>query len=132
MLINRKVDYALRVLIHLTENTGKTTTGELAEKLKVSRLFLAKIVNQLSKCGIISSERGKTGGITLKDPKTSVKTVILMFDPKFAFNKCLQKGHTCFLGSVCPMHCFLQEAQDDLMEKLGALSIEGLVKRGVN
>jgi Rrf2 family nitric oxide-sensitive transcriptional repressor len=124
------VDYALRVLVFLSQNKGQVTTIELSKKLRISKLFLAKILHKLSIDGIITSKKGKGGGVALKNGDVSLKTVILMFDPKFAFNKCLTKGFGCFLGSKCPIHDFLCKAQRDLMVKLDSVSINDISKKG--
>jgi Rrf2 family protein len=128
VLINRKVDYALRVLTYLAESGEKVSTAELSKRLRVPKLFLAKILNELSHKGIVLSERGKLGGIVLKDPRTSLKQVILMFDPGISFNKCLKKGNSCFLGKNCVLHAFLAEAQNDLFKKLESVTIESITK----
>lgn len=130
ILISRKVDYALRVLVYLAQNTGQVTTEELSKKLRISRPFLAQILNKLSREGIVAAKKGKAGGVALRAPDTSLKTVILMFDPGFAFNKCMTKGYHCFLGSKCPLHDLLCKAQNDLMKKLGSISIENIAKKG--
>jgi Rrf2 family transcriptional regulator, nitric oxide-sensitive transcriptional repressor len=131
ILISRKVDYALRVLVYLSRNNGQVTTTELSKKLHISRPFLAQILNKLSQEGIVAAKKGKSGGVSLKEPGTSLKTVILMFGPGFAFNKCLTKGYHCFLGSKCPIHDLLCKAQHDLINKLGSISIKKLAKKGV-
>jgi Rrf2 family protein len=130
ILINRKVDYALRVLVYLSQNSGQVTTEELSRKLHISRPFLAKILHKLSREGIVAAKKGKSGGVALKAPETSLKTVILMFDPGFAFNKCMTKGYHCFLGSKCPIHDLLCKAQQDLVNKLGSISIKKIAKKG--
>jgi Rrf2 family protein len=130
MLINRKVDYALRVLTYLASNEKKISTAELSKRLRVPRLFLAKILNELSRNGVVTAERGKLGGVVLKDPRTSLKQVILMFDPGISFNKCLKKGNTCFLGKNCVLHSFLAEAQSDLFRKLETVTIESITNTG--
>jgi Rrf2 family protein len=130
ILINRKVDYALRVLVYLSRNSGQVTTDELSRKLHISRPFLAKILNKLSREGIVAAKKGKSGGVALRSPETSLKAIILMFDPGFAFNKCMTKGYSCFLGSKCPIHDLLCKAQHDLMSKLGSISIKNIAKKG--
>jgi Rrf2 family protein len=109
--------------VYLAQNKGQVTTEELSKKLRIARPFLAKILNKLAQERIVVSKKGKSGGVALKAPGTSLKTVILMFDPKFGFNKCLTKGFGCFLGSKCPIHDFLSKAQNDLFRKLETVSI---------
>jgi len=130
MLINRKVDYALRVLSFLAATDGMVTTSQLSKKLKISKLFLAKIINELANKGVVGSKKGRSGGIVLKDPKTSVKRVILMFDPDISLNRCLKKGGKCFLDRQCLMHKMLEEAQNDLFMKLDSVSLENIALKG--
>lgn len=130
ILINRKVDYALRVLSLLAASDDMVTTSDMSKTLRISRLFLAKIINELARNGVVTSRKGRHGGIVLKDPKTSLKRVIFMFDPNIAFNKCLRKGQTCFLGRQCLIHKFLEKAQNDLFLKLDSVSIDNIVLQG--
>jgi DNA-binding IclR family transcriptional regulator len=68
MQVSRKVDYALRAVIHLAnaEAQGRTcTVAEIAERERMPRQFLEKIVQQLIRKGLVRSRRGPHGGYGL-------------------------------------------------------------------
>lgn len=67
MKLNHFTDFGMRVLIyleHLDENES-TSLDELAEKFKISRNHLIKVVQFLSNNNLINTKRGKNGGITI-------------------------------------------------------------------
>ena len=71
MQIPRRVDYGLRAVIYLSVRGGKyCLITEIAKQQEVPPKFLAKIIQDLTRCGLIKSKRGACGGYTLaRSPK---------------------------------------------------------------
>ena len=70
MKIPRKVDYAIRAAIYLAaqDPEKKCSTGEIAEKQGIPRKFLEKIIQNLTRSGLVKSKRGSDGGYSLARP----------------------------------------------------------------
>ena len=122
-MISRKTDYALRTLLNLAEEKDWSSVGEISNKARVSRDFIAKICQTLSQVGIIESKRGKGGGIRLKDGNVKLAEIISLFEPRFALNKCLNRNYFCYFKGKCKMHNLLHDINDGLMNKLRNISI---------
>jgi Rrf2 family protein len=57
---------ALHSMVHLAiDPNGRSTTNEIAEIFEVSRHHLAKVHQRLTKAGLITSNRGPSGGVML-------------------------------------------------------------------
>ncbi len=65
MKLALQTDYALRVLLYLATEEGRTTVGELAAFYGISVNHLGKVVHQLGRLGFVRNVRGPGGGIEL-------------------------------------------------------------------
>ena len=66
-LITRNTDYALRALCYIAEqNKSKVTVEKLVNKLGVPQPFMRKILQLLSRNGVLKSFKGQGGGFKLR------------------------------------------------------------------
>src|SRR5436305_10564204 len=75
MQVSRKIDYALRAVIHLAhEETSDRacSVAEIAARERVPRQFLEKIVRELIHKTLVRSRRGPHGGYVLAPPAARV------------------------------------------------------------
>src|SRR5207247_7364074 len=75
MQVSRKIDYALRAVIHLAnEETSDRacSVAEIASRERVPRQFLEKIIRELIHKGLVRSRRGPHGGYVLARPADQV------------------------------------------------------------
>src|SRR3954451_14552348 len=65
-MFSQTVEYALRAVVHLAyESPEARTTAQIAEATRVPRDYLAKILQGLSKKGVVQTQRGVGGGGSL-------------------------------------------------------------------
>ena len=66
-MLTRTADYALRALIYLAHDPedGYHQTSDLATTLNVPANYLGKILQRLTRAGIVESRRGVNGGFRL-------------------------------------------------------------------
>ena len=111
-MFTQTVEYALRAIVHLAQQAPKaSTTEEVAEATHVPRAYLAKILSGLRKSGLVKSQRGLGGGITLsKTPDhLTLLEVVNAVEP-------IQRIKTCPLGisehgsTLCPLHARMDMA----------------------
>ncbi len=96
---------ALHSMVHLSiDPEGQSTTAEIAEAFDASRHHLAKVHQRLTKAGLIKSNRGPAGGVTLaKDPaKITLLEIYEVIEGSMLCNPCL------FGNDICPrVNCVL-------------------------
>lgn len=66
-MLSQKTRYAIRAMQHLADHYGKgpVQLAEIAERQNIPANFLATILSELSRFGIVASQRGKDGGYWL-------------------------------------------------------------------
>src|SRR5208283_1678237 len=67
MQLTRAADYAVRVMIHMAGLPPGTraSRSELAEAVDCPEQFLSKVLQSLTRGGLVASHRGNTGGFEL-------------------------------------------------------------------
>ncbi len=119
--VSRKVDYALRATIHLAnqEAQGRAcTVAEIADRERIPRQFLEKIVQQLIHKGLVRSRRGPHGGYALGrlPDRITFRDVIEAVEGPISLNVCVGEHPDCFLLDACGMNRVWAEGQRRVMD----------------
>jgi len=130
MQLSMTGEYAVRTMIHL----AAVPSGELVQICDISKEwsipegFLRKITAQLSKDGLIRSQRGAGGGIMLSRPADTLTLldVIEAVEGKVFLNKCLIAPGTCHFDPTCAVHLVWCDAQQSLRTILKKKSLAEL------
>jgi Rrf2 family iron-sulfur cluster assembly transcriptional regulator len=74
MLYSRSAEYAIRALVYMARiPEGKyAMTRVIAEEEQIPVHFLAKILQELARKGLLKSNKGPSGGFTLKVPADEI------------------------------------------------------------
>jgi Rrf2 family transcriptional regulator, nitric oxide-sensitive transcriptional repressor len=111
-VISQTVEYALRAVVCLADQSpDPRTTDQIAETTRVPRAYLSKVLQALVRGGVVQSQRGSGGGMTLVKPPEdlSILEVVNAVEP-------IQRIRTCPLGlaahgvHLCPLHRRLDNA----------------------
>ena len=111
-MFSQTVEYALRAVVHLAhEAPAARTTAQIADATQVPRDYLAKILQGLSKKGIVTTQRGVGGGVSLArvPAQLTILDVVNAVEP-------IQRIVTCPLGlkthgvRLCPLHRRVDDA----------------------
>ena len=118
--ISRKIDYALRAMIHLATLPGDRLASlhGLAETLHVPREFLAKILKVLGARGLVRSVRGAHGGYQLARPAATISflEVIEAAEGPVQLNVCLDDKERCDVSASCTMYHVWKAGQDRMLD----------------
>lgn len=111
MQLSRKADYALRAIRHVSGlPKGKLgSINSIAEAEAIPREFLAKILKDLTRAGLLVSFQGVTGGYRLaKQPReVTFLDVIEAIDGPIHLNLCTEQGScACDRHAKCDMKEF--------------------------
>ena len=102
MQLTRHTDYALRLLIHLSQiGDRRASIAEVAQAQDISQSHLMKIANNLAHGGFIDAARGRGGGIKLAgEPKDiNLAGVIKALEPHCKLVDCTD----CRLTRKCSL-----------------------------
>ena len=132
MQVSRKVDYALRAVIYLSEQdtTRPLPAKEIAARRRIPIKFLEKIIRDLMHHGIVRSHRGAHGGYTLSRPpgQISFREVIEALEGPISLNVCVAGQRDCSVLSTCNMQRVWQEGQRRVMEYFSETTLADLAK----
>lgn len=111
-MFSQTVEYALRAVVHLAyEAPAPRTTDQIAVATRVPKAYLSKVLQSLSRAGIVQSRRGVGGGMTLT--KTPEKLVLLevvnAVEPLGRIREC-PLGLATHGIRLCPLHRRLDNA----------------------
>jgi Rrf2 family nitric oxide-sensitive transcriptional repressor len=111
-MFSQTVEYALRAVVHLASEAPEgRTTDQIAKATKVPRAYLSKVLQSLGRAGLVHSQRGIGGGMTLTKSadELTILEVVNAVEP-------IQRIKTCPLGldahgvHLCPLHSRLDNA----------------------
>ena len=102
---SKKVDYSVLLITELVQRDGQITSAStLAEKFGLSSDFIANLMKNLSRKGLIRSTRGKNGGYSLLvDPEhITLKDLIQAVDGPISLIGCKEGDHSlCKIYNIC-------------------------------
>jgi Rrf2 family protein len=127
-MISQTAEYALRAIVYLADQDSPRTTVQIATTTRVPVGYLAKVLQNLSRAGLVTSQRGLNGGFTLRqDPHDlSILKVINAVDP-------IQRIRECPLGipshgrRLCPLHHRLDRAGEMVERAFGETMVSELL-----
>ena len=128
-MISQTAEYALRAIVFLAgQNQAPRTTVEIADATQVPVGYLAKVMQNLSRSGLVSSQRGLGGGFVLADApeKLTVYAVVDAVDPIKRYPKC-PLGLVEHGKRLCPLHSRLDEAAELVEKSFAATTVADLL-----
>lgn len=111
-MISQTAEYALRAVVFLADEAEMLRTNvQISEGTQVPVGYLAKVMQSLSKEGIVNAQRGPNGGFELRIPanELTLLQVINAVDPIRRYPECpLKLAHHG--KNLCPLHRKLDDA----------------------
>jgi len=131
--LTKKADYGLIALKYLAEHPEKPAVSakDVADTYGIPAQLLAKILQQLTKAGLLRSHAGMNGGYALgRDAREiSAFEVILAIDGPFFITSC-SKGKTgCELTPSCTIKEPLARVNETIAGVLKSISILDLAEQ---
>ena len=127
-IFSKTCEYGLRAVFFIaqqSEQGKKTRVIEIAKQINSPEHFLAKILQSLSKKGIIESSKGPNGGFFISEPglKTSLATVVEAIDGDSLFKGCAMGLKQCSAKSPCPLHKEFGVIRDNISKMLKTTTV---------
>jgi len=119
MRLTRAAEYAFRALRFLCSQDEDRwfSIQEIAGSEDAPAQFVAKVMQRLTRAGIVNSSCGKTGGYRMAKPPDSVSIadVVEIMEGEMSLNYCLLHPDECRFVKECRMHPIWQEVQDAMI-----------------
>mgnify|MGYP001123976513 CR=1 FL=1 len=128
MQINRETDYAVRCVLYLCgrKDGAITMADEISSAMNVPRSFASKILQKLSRAGIVASHQGVKGGFSIaRAPRNiSMLDIVTVIEGPLALNVCLESGESCGLSPSCPVHPYWHTLRTGVEELFAELTFD--------
>jgi Rrf2 family protein len=132
MLYSRPCEYALRALTHITVNkdTQLIRAQEIAEIEKLPAPYLAKLLQQLARAGLLVSVKGPKGGFGLaRSPsEISLLEVVSAVDGEEGFTRCAVGLAECSDSAPCPLHDTWVPLRTEILDYMAGMSLADLAE----
>jgi len=128
-MISKTAEYALRAVVSLAAQSETPLSADvLAEKTKVPRRYLTRVLQDLAATGMVNSRSGPGGGYVLAKAvgKLTILDVVTAVAPLERITACPLglKSHT----SLCPLHAELDRAYAATESAFAAVTIKQLLE----
>lgn len=127
-MLPKTAEYALRAIVWLAGRPGhREAAGPLAERTKIPRRYLHKVLQAMVQGGIVESQSGPGGGYSLCVPpeKLTILAVVNSVAP-------LERIRHCPLGlpshtRLCPLHKELDRVYVEIEKAFGRVTVAELL-----
>lgn len=121
MLLSKRCEYGLRAMLYLSSRSGIESDGAggadapvheyvsvetVGEELGIGMSYLTKVCQQLNEAGLLTSKRGRGGGIALTRAPGAIRLydIVVAIDGDDLFEECVLGLPGCGEAEPCPLH----------------------------
>jgi Rrf2 family protein len=131
-MLSLTAEYALRAVLYIADRNGRgpVRVDAMADAMGLPRNYLSKTLNQLTKRGVLASQRGPAGGFRLRaTPETlTLAEVVEGFDPEQTRRGCLLGRPRCSDENPCPAHGRWKSVADEIATFFRDTTVADLLK----
>jgi Rrf2 family cysteine metabolism transcriptional repressor len=127
--LTKREDYAILILTYLSTRQGlSTSASQVSDHHKISAPFAAVILKDLTKAGILKSERGPNGGYLLigSPAELTVFNVLEGISGSYALTTCVLDEEACEVAETCSIQTPIRILNTQITDTLKNLSIANL------
>lgn len=130
MQLTRRGEYAIRAMYDLAiyEGEGTTYSKEIARRQQIPPKYIAQIILDLSRAGLVYTNRGAHGGVRLAKSadEISLRVIIEAIEGPISLNICLLREGECEKEDDCPIHEIWVKVQGDMLKTLTGTTLTAL------
>ncbi len=135
-MFSKTCEYGLRATIYVAQKSElekRVGVKEIAEAIESPVAFTGKIMQKLTKNGIIKSIKGPYGGFFIESSdlkKIKLSEIIIIFDGKNAYAGCILGLPTCSEDLPCPLHEEYKPIMKDIRKFLENKTLYDILYKG--
>lgn len=136
-MLSQKTRYAIRAMQHLADQHGKgpVQLAAIAEAQKIPAKFLTVILSELTRYGLVASQRGRDGGYWLAIPPVDItygdlirhmrgSLALVPCASRYAHEKC----KNCLEEGDCRTRALMLDVRDRTAQTLDAIRLSDPIK----
>ena len=136
LILSRYCEYAIQALLVLATKKGDgwVSLSDITERLNAPEQYMAKILQEIARKGILESRKGPQGGFKLRRAAENINLydVVNTIDGTEFLDKCVLGFDDCNADNPCPKHTSWGMLRDQIKETMLKTSIgemaEGITK----
>jgi Rrf2 family transcriptional regulator, iron-sulfur cluster assembly transcription factor len=135
-MLSQASGYAAIALGHVANAAGlPILVKDMAAECAIPAAYLSKIIHTLARKGLVNTQRGIGGGVTLNQPASAISLydLCVALDDPVTQPKCMLGVAECTDERACPAHLFWKShrlCQVDFLKKTSIADIADFTKRG--
>ena len=132
-MFSKSCEYAIKAAIFIANNSlldKKVGFVDIAKEIDSPEAFTAKILQKLTKNGVMQSVRGVNGGFYIPKnliSKIKLAHIVQAIDGDAIFKGCGLGLARCSEKHPCPLHSKFMSVRNDLQQMLESTNLEELV-----
>lgn len=129
-MLSRSGEYALQAVVFLARSNGEALVpgSAIARQTGIPRKYLSKILADLSRCGVLTATRGKSGGFRLARPayQIALAEVVAPFEAIVSGrnNRCPFGNEVCSEVNPCVGHARWSKVKEAYLQFLARTSVQ--------
>ena len=133
--LTRRGDYAVRasLAIALLEDERPVSARRIAELMDIPTRFLAHVLTDLVRAGIVAGTAGRSGGYRLSAPASEIDLlrVVDAVEERGDVPRCVLRGGPCRYDGTCAVHDAFAAATAAMRRELAAAKLADLAAGGL-
>ncbi len=130
MILSRTSKYGLQAVLYLARHDdGPVLSTAIAKRLHIPPHFLAKILQDLARRGVLQSFKGRGGGFQLARPADEIRLleVVGIIEGREFEDSCVLGLRSCSELEACPLHHHWKAIKGQILQMLSDESVKGLL-----
>jgi Rrf2 family protein len=121
---------AMRVVVYLAAHDapGPVSHHVLAAQLCASETYLSKVITQLTKKGILATQRGRCGGAQLARAAEEITLLDVLYACEGSLSLAFHPAAPGEDQRLCPFHAAMLEFEEMIQKTLGGWTVADMVR----
>lgn len=134
-MFSKACEYGIRAMVHIalrSEAGMRSGLKEIADAIDSPEAFTSKILQQLTRDGLIDSAKGPNGGYEMSAEQLDriyLKDVVKSIDGDLIYTGCGLGLAQCNEQEPCPLHFEFKSIRDQLRDMLETTSVRKLAQK---
>ena len=133
--INRKTDYAIRVILALAKEEEQTwlSTSQIQQEMIIPKAQSLRVVAELARGDFINTFPGRDGGMRLARPaeKINLRQVVTHFEKDIIVSECVHRDGKCPFEENCPIERRWSRLRSIILSELENTTFDVLAQESI-